>query len=177
MSDEIKDIPEYTFEKKKKLAEKISNMKNKLYLKRIKDIIYEENPEISVRKSNRGVLMYFQNFTPLTYYKLDKFIIKLEMDKVKRQTKSITDTSDKLILSSEEPLTVDYSKTRTRLRYSNIEKKIIKRLEYEKIIKNNKQLILKNNQEGNINKMSGLPNKNIIKKKSNDPENNIFSKN
>jgi hypothetical protein len=119
-------------------------MKNKDVLKKIKDIIFKENPGIAVRKNNRGMLMYFQNFTSMTYYKLDKLLLLHENKKVKRHTDSITYTSDKMKYSSEEQITstTDYSKTRTRLRYSNAEKKLIKRLEYEKLIKNNKKNML-----------------------------------
>jgi len=179
MSDVKKDIPEYSFEKKKRLASKISNMKNKENLKKIKDIIFKENPDISVRKNSRGMLMYFQNFTVETYYKLDKLLIKIEADRVKKQTKTITETSDKMIYSSEEPMsTTDYSRTRTRLRYSNVEKKLIKRLEYEKLIKNNKKVMLSNSDKNTDNK-KGKTNKKIVRKKNISKTNtdvNIFTK-
>ena len=179
MSDVNQDIIEYSFEKKKKLASKISNMKNKENLKRIKEIIFNENPDISVRKNSRGMLMYFQNFTPITYHKLDKLLIKIEKEKVKRQTKSITETSDKMMYSSEEPMsTTDYSRTRTRLRYSNVEKKLIKRLQYEQLIKNNKKVML-SNSEKNTDTQNDKPKKKVVKKKNISkikPDNNIFIK-
>ena len=179
MSDIKKDMQDYSLERKKKLASKISNMKNKEYLKKIKNIIFDENPDISVRKNSRGMLMYFQNFTPQTYYKLDKLLIKFETEKIKRHTKSITETSDKMMYSSEEPIsTIDYSKSRTRLRYSNVEKKLIKRIQYEQLIKNNKKVMLSNSDQ-NTDTQQEKSKKKVVKKKNTTTtktDNNIFVK-
>jgi hypothetical protein len=126
---------EYSFDSKKKLATCISNLTNKTNLKKIKEIIFKENPNIAVNKNRRGVLMYFQNFSNDTYVKLDKYLKKIERENIDRDAKSITETSDQVMLSSEDPNgTTDYSRARTRLRYSNREKRLIKRRQYEKII-------------------------------------------
>jgi hypothetical protein len=132
-------IEEYTFEKKKKMATKISNMRNKDYLRKIRDIIFSENPNISAKKDSGGYLMYFQNYTDSTYHKIDKFLNKLDNDKLKRQAKTFTETSDHMLLSSEDP-NVDYNVMRTRLRYSNREKRLIKRKQYENIINDNNMI-------------------------------------
>ena len=70
----------YPFEKKKKLATKISNMKNKVHLRKIRDIIFNENPGVTGRKSSSGYLMYFHNYTPETYRKIDKYIENSDAD-------------------------------------------------------------------------------------------------
>jgi hypothetical protein len=137
MSNQEDNEQHYPIEKKKRLAKEISNMRNKTHLKKIKEIIFEENPEIAVNKDNRGMLMFFQNLSYRTYIRLDKFLKKIEKEKLERQTLSITENSEQLLMSSDADVnadTVDYSKTRTRLRYSNKEKNLIKRQQYEKNI-------------------------------------------
>ncbi len=162
---------EYPIEKKRRLAKDISNMRNKIHLRKIKEIIFEENPDIAVNKDNRGMLMFFQNLSYATYVRLDKFLRKIEKDKLEKQTQSITETSEHLLLSSEadrtesnesvkDGKTVDYSKTRTRLRYSNKEKNLIKRQQYEKNINKKEEVLEESSQPPNTdsdhsNKKSG----------------------
>lgn len=135
MSNKQKTKEEYSFENKKKLAARISDMRDKETLRKIRDIIFAENPEVSARKSSNGYLMYFQNYNDETYHKIEKFLNKVEREKLERQTKSITETSEQMLLSSEadDPNT-NYTVSRTRLRYSNREKRLIKRRQYENII-------------------------------------------
>lgn len=133
MSINSKTKEDYPFDKKKKLAAKISDMRNREHLKVIKNIIFNENPEITARKSNHGYLMYFQNYTDETYYKIENFLNKIERIKLEKQAKSITDSKDRFSVTSDEQCT-DYNVTRTRLRYSNRERRLIKRRQYEKII-------------------------------------------
>lgn len=154
MSNQADNDQQYPIEKKKRLAKEISNMRNKSHLKKIKEVIFEENPDIAVNKDNRGMLMFFQNLTYPTYVRLDKLLRKIEKEKLEKQTLSITETSEHLLISSDADAnqnndnstaintnnsnnsinSVDYSKTRTRLRYSNKEKNLIKRQQYEKNI-------------------------------------------
>ena len=113
-------------------------MRNKKHLKAIKKIIFEENPDLKTNKNDRGQLMFFQNCTYETYVKLDKFLKKLEIEKIEEQTRSITEASERILMSSEmddgTANAIDYAKARTRLRYSNHEKKLIRRKKYEQII-------------------------------------------
>lgn len=133
MSLKTKEKEEFSFEKKKKMAAKISIMTNKDQLRKIRDIIFSENQNVSARKNNEGYLMYFQNYTNETYYKLEKYLNKIEKEKLEKQTRALTETSDQLLLSSEDPNT-DYTLSRSRLRYSNTEKRLMKRRDYEKKI-------------------------------------------
>ncbi len=136
MLSKTKIKEDFSFDKKKKLAAKISNMTNKDHLKKIKDIIFAENPDIIARKSDRGYLMYFQNYSNNTYYKIEKFINRIDLEKIEKHTKTITKNSDQLVLSSEDHST-DYILSKSRLRYSNHEKRLIKRRQYEKLINEN----------------------------------------
>jgi hypothetical protein len=121
------DKREFSFERKRKMASKIGDIRDKATLRKIRDIIYAENNNVSAKKNDNGYLMYFQNFSDDTYYKIEKLLNKLEQDKLDRQTRSVTE------MSSEDP-NVNYNISRTRLRYSNREKRLIKRKQYENII-------------------------------------------
>lgn len=133
MSNKTIEKKEYSIEKKRRLAGKISDMRDKSNLKMIKKIIFNENPEMIVNKNSSGMLMFFENCSYNTYIKLEKFLKKVELEKLEKHTQSITETSDNVLLSPEDP-NMDYAKARTRLRYSNKEKRLIKRQTYEKII-------------------------------------------
>lgn len=138
----------YNFERKKKLANRINGIRDKPLLRAIRDIIYSENPGIIAKKSSGGYLMYFQNYTPSTYLKINNAINKYEARKKERISESnssakfsnksnksntITESSEKPnITSSEEPN--EYNGMYTRLRYSNRERRLIKRQQYEDII-------------------------------------------
>lgn len=136
MPTETAEEQKYSVDKKKIMAKKISQMRNKKHLKDIKKIIFKENPKMKTDKSSRGQHMFFQNCTYDTYVKLDDYMKKIELERIEEQTRSITEASDNLLFSSEmdESKTIDYAKARTRLRYSNHEKKLIRRKKYEQII-------------------------------------------
>ena len=157
---------EYSFDKKKKMASKISDMRDKNVLRKIRDIIFTENPQLNAKKSSNGYLMYFQNYTNETYNKLEKLLNKIENDNLEKQTRTITESSEQLKLSSDaDDKNIDYISTRSRLRYSNRERRLIQRKQYESIlnddVKNDKSLI-----------------NNIFEKKQEDvPDNkNVFNK-
>jgi hypothetical protein len=120
----------YSNEKKKKIASKISEMRNKDDLRKIRNMIFEENPEIAVNKDSGGMLMFCQNWKLSTFVRLEKFIKDIEHKKLSKQAESITKTSEQLsVFSDDQP--VNYLTDRTRFRYSNKEKSIIRRKAYE----------------------------------------------
>lgn len=130
----MSNVPEYPFEKKQKMASKISDMRDKEVLLKIREIIFAENPGISATKSGGGYLMYFQNYTNITYYKIEKLLNRIEKEKLEKQTRSIVESSEQIgVLSSEDPMG-EYSSNRSRLKYSNKEKRLIRRCQYEDII-------------------------------------------
>ena len=122
----------YSFERKKRLASKISEVRDKTILRQIKNIIFEENPDAIAKKSSGGYLMFFQNYAINTYIRLEELLSKIEIERLQRQTKSIAKASESLI-NSDDP-TNDYETTRSRLRYSNREKRLMKRQQYEMLI-------------------------------------------
>lgn len=128
--EEIYHQEKYPFEKKERMASKISDMRDIDTLRKIRDIIYSENVNASATKSGNGYLMYFQNYSDETYRKIEKLLHNVQKEKLERQTRSVVE------LSSEDPNT-NYNVSRTRLRYSNREKRLIKRQQYENIINAN----------------------------------------
>ena len=173
MSNKPNTKEEYSFDRKKKLAARISDMRDKDVLRKIRDIIFAENPEVSARKSSNGYLMYFQNYNNETYYKIEKFLNKVERDKIERQTKSITEISENMLMSSEQddPNT-DYTVSRTRLRYSNREKRLIKRRQYENII--NEKIMSSDESEDNDETSDNNETENsVVTKNKKDPNNPI----
>jgi hypothetical protein len=111
----------YTFEQKKKLAERINNIHNKTILKNIRIIIIENNPDIIMKKVNNGYLSYFQNYTNDTYIKINIYLSQY----AKQQEKS-----KDLTLSTESPSIPNENTAK----YSNKDKRIIKRQRYEETI-------------------------------------------
>lgn len=140
------EYDEFTIEQKKKMAAKISAIRTKTDLRKIKNIIFTENPNVMVNKDSGGMLMFFQNLTPATYTKLDKYIKEMDAKKVCFQTDSITKTSEALCASSQDCEPVqhkcsakflsesDDTLMRSRYKYSNSEKYIMKKKEYNDLV-------------------------------------------
>jgi len=122
---------EYPFEKKKLLATKISQMTNKIDLKKIKKIITDNNPNIKSSKNSYGSLMYFHNYTTDTYYLIENIINEIDKETNERINSSLSCFSDIVIssdiLSDDEPEII-------KMRYTNKEKRLIKRQKYEDVI-------------------------------------------
>ena len=122
---------QFTLEEKRRLSNKISANRNKDELIRIKNIIFEDNPNIPINRDSGGMLMFFQNLNPQTYVKLEKFIKDIEHKKMIKQTNIITKTSDKMLSELSDQ---NYMTSRSRYRYSNKERNIMKRKEYADIM-------------------------------------------
>jgi len=125
----------YSLTKKKKLAEKIMKIQNKDQLLKIKKIIFDENPSLSVVKNSTGILLYFQNLKTSTYYKLENYISNNTLKKCIKKMNNIesienTIFSDLNVSSSENISSIKQSE----YKYSNKEKNIIKRKNYEETL-------------------------------------------
>ena len=128
----------FTFEKKRKLSERIEKLTTKKELQCIKNIIEEKNPDLSLVKNNNGYFMQFQNLSDSTYTELTKFLDKLDKKKQKEIESEILENSEAL---SEEinGLTDDASEKNMskKLRLTNTESHILNRVKYEKELKKN----------------------------------------
>lgn len=111
----------YNYEDKKKLAYRISNMQNKEVLKKIRDIIIINNPDIVMKKINNGYLAYFQNYTNKTYILIDE-CLNTYSKKIKIETSS----------------NINNVTNATNMNYSNKDKRVIMRTRYEETLNNAK---------------------------------------
>jgi hypothetical protein len=132
---------EYSIDDIKRLLIRIENTKEKNHRKKIKDIIFKENPNLSTTKKSSGVLFFFHNLTQATYKKLDQYFTKIDSDKIEQLSTSIKDLTDN---------TDDYEKSEKSanfeeyMKLTNVEKRIIKKIEYYNQISDNNSESCKN---------------------------------
>ena len=134
---------QYTHDKKKALASKISSIKRKEDLVNIFKIIYEENK--SYTENNYGLFLIFDKLSENAYNKIDKYLKLIDQRKVKSESNlSETASTEK---REYHPYTEDefpgQSGISPKLKFSNKEKNIIKRRLYDNTL--NQQ-----NQEGSL---------------------------
>ena len=124
----------FTYEKKKKLAEKISKLKKKDDIVKIFEIIYEQDQ--SVTENQNGLFMIFNNLNDATYHKIDLYMKSITK---KQSSPASENTSDKKeFISYVQNEFPDQDHFNPKLKYSNKEKNIIKRQRYEKMITSEK---------------------------------------
>jgi len=119
----------YSFDKKKKLAEKIGKLKTKENVNAIRDIIFSDNPNISVTKKSNSMLLYFHNLNDSTYLKIEKYLMKVDKKRKDEFKRTLSETENAPELSNGQSQT-----EKTKYKLSNRERNIIKRMEYEKEI-------------------------------------------
>jgi hypothetical protein len=117
---------EYNIDDIKKLLSKIEAIKDKNHIKKIKHIIFKENPELNTIKKSSGTLLFFHNLSKTTYKKIDKFLNKIEQQKLESITTSLSESYDKT-LSDIKLIDTDENHV---VKLSNSERKIMKRKEY-----------------------------------------------
>lgn len=127
----LKQVTRYPKVKKEILKNKIEKIKNKVVLANIFLIIEKHNTEIlsNATENQNGIHMLFNNLSYETYVNLDKYISKYE--RKRQQELSDMQTSDDLRYSAENSEHQDYANS--KLKYSNREKMLIRRCEYEAI--------------------------------------------
>jgi len=124
----------FTYEKKKKLADKISKLKKKEDLVKIFEIIYEDNKNYTETQS--GLLMLFNSLSDTTYHKLDLYLRSITKKKTDTATsENLSEQEYKSYVKNEFP---DQEHFNPKLKYSNREKNIIKRQRYDKLIESEK---------------------------------------
>jgi hypothetical protein len=130
---------EYKIDDIKKLLLKIENLKDKKSIQKIRDIIFKENPDISITKKSSGTLLFFHNLTQNTYKRIDTFFNKLDHEKISSITATISDSYDKNLSDANTDDRDNILTSSPKIKLSNAEKKIIKKKEYHKQIANNSE--------------------------------------
>lgn len=121
----------YTYMRKKKLAKRIESVRTKKDIQRIKKIIFKNNPEIDTLKEQSNIFMHFHNLTDQTYEELDDHLNNRKLRECEKKINSIENIDH--TLSSES--SCRKNNERNDYKYSNKEKNIIRRREYEKKLK------------------------------------------
>ena len=117
---------DYKIDDIKKLLSKIEGLKDKNHIKKIKHIIFKQNPELNTIKKSSGTLLFFHNLSQSTYKKIDNFFNKLEQKQLESITTSLSESYEKTLSDIK---LVDTDEAHV-VKLSNSEKKIIKRKEY-----------------------------------------------
>jgi len=135
----------YSYEKKKRLADKISKLKRKEDMVKIFEIIYQDNKNIT--ENQNELFMFFKTLNDSTYHKIDLY---LRSSVKKRSPTDTTSESYSAYVKNEFP---DQEKLNPKLKYSNREKNLIKRQRYDNHINdehNNENGVVYQNFDGNI---------------------------
>jgi Bromodomain extra-terminal - transcription regulation len=118
----------YSYEKKKRLADRISKLKKKEDMIKIFEIIYQDNKNIT--ENQNGLFMFFHTLDDSTYHKIDLY---LRSSVKKRSPTDTTSESYSSYVKNEFP---DQEKLNPKLKYSNREKNLIKRQRYDNHLNN-----------------------------------------
>lgn len=127
----------FNYTRKKMLANKIGNIKNKKNLIKIFKLM-EEDPICSYTENNNGMLLFFDKFSIGTYMKLEKFMEELKTNAIDTDRLMTTDnsndtpTSDNINYSQDEY--ANHNIFTPKLKLSNKEKNLLNRKKYDKAI-------------------------------------------
>jgi hypothetical protein len=147
-------MTKYTFDQKKKLATQLSKIRNKTDALYVYEIINKLNDKCPTKENNKKTLLFFHELTDETYDELEKFIKLLKKKKRKlsqlqtsdsidtisqSQSTSQTNTDYKPYAIDEFPSQKDFT---PKYKFSNKEKNIIKRKNYDnKINKDSDEIV------------------------------------
>ena len=84
----------YSYDKKKRLAGRIQDIRNTQHLVNIKNIIIKHNPDVQIIKSGNGILLLFHNLNEDTYNAIENYMCKIEKKKILRFIKSESETRE-----------------------------------------------------------------------------------
>ena len=135
----------YPYDKKKRLAKKISTLKRKEDMVKILEIIYEDNKNIT--ENQNGLFMFFHKLNDSTYHKIDLYL-RMNTKKKTSDEKSVDESSSSFISYAKNEFSdtnqKSISESNPKLKYSNREKNIIKRQRYSE------QLHSENNTDSHV---------------------------
>lgn len=131
---------QYTHDKKKKLAEKISKIRRKDIMIKIFEIIYADNKDIT--QNANGVFMFFHKLKDTTYEKIEDHLKKCEAQRKRKLNADGSSPCDSD--STEQREFVPYTQEEfpgqegmsPKLKFSNKEKNLIKRKRYDRSLTN-----------------------------------------
>ena len=129
----------YTFDKKKKLLDRINKLSSRADFEQIKKIILEKNPELDSMKNQNGLFLQFNYLSDDTYLELAGYLDKSDKIKLKKLKNEIMQTSE--AFSDDTTTNCGSEKNMSKkLRLTNTESHIINRVKYEKELKKNESM-------------------------------------
>jgi hypothetical protein len=129
----------YTFDKKKKLMERINKLTSRSSFEQVKKIIVENNQELESMQNQNGLFLQFNNLNNDTYIELTSYLDKLDKANLKRMKDEIMETSE--AISDEDTFNGGSEKNMSKkLRLTNTESHIINRVKYEKELEKNNNM-------------------------------------
>lgn len=126
----------YTFDRKKKLSERIQKLATKKEIQAVKNIIVEKNPDLEFMKNSNGHFVQFQNLSNDTYIDITKYLDKND----KRKQKDIDADMEKSVNALTDDINLTDTSQRNsskKMRLTNTENHILNRLKYEQELKKN----------------------------------------
>lgn len=131
---------EFTFDKKKKLVDRIGKLTNKTDLAIVKELILKNNPELEFMKNSNGYFTKFDKLSNKTYNDILLFLNKNDKKKMKVLEQEILDTNELLDSSDNNTnLIIDVSdkNLKKKLRLTNTENHVLNRAKYEHELRKN----------------------------------------
>lgn len=121
-------IKTYNYDELEKLARKISKIRNPKNLEKIRDIIINNNPNLTVTENSNGVFMCFNNLSNNTYVLLENFIRNINLQS---SISSIENLNSSISESLNNQISINNNFDNTAIKLSNKEKNILKRKMYD----------------------------------------------
>ncbi len=84
----------YTFDKKKKLMERINKLSSRSDFEQVKKIILNKNPELDSMKNQNGLFLQFNYLSNETYVELTACLDKIEKLKLRKLRDEMLETSE-----------------------------------------------------------------------------------
>jgi hypothetical protein len=163
----------YSLEKKKKLADRIHLLNNKEHFKMIKNIIINNNPSLEFIKNSNGLFTQFQSLSNITYQELEKFLNKIDRNKIVKLINSSSPPDTHLTENNIDKPNRRKQEYAKKLRLTNTETHLLNRAKYENELKKNETSEdnvvsdKDNDKEQNKNKEQDKNKKNVFQKKNN----------
>lgn len=130
----VEESVQYSHSQKKRLANKIGNIKNKKHLIQIFKIM-DEDPVCSYTENNNGMHLFFDKFSDATYQKLEEYIRELKQTSNKDSiTENSVDTPTSETINYSQDEYANHNVFTPKLKLSNKEKNLLNRKKYDKAI-------------------------------------------
>jgi hypothetical protein len=128
----------YTFEKKKKLLERINKLTSRIDYNNIKKIILDKNKNLDSLENQNYLFLQFNYLTTETFVELTCYLDKLDKFKLKKLKAETIETSESM--SNDDTNNNSEKNVSKKLRLTNTESHIINRIKYEQELKNNENI-------------------------------------